>query len=26
VEHCPKSEKGAYILVFEPYSLESSGD
>jgi len=26
VEHCPKSEGPAYVLMFEPYSLESRGD
>jgi mannose-6-phosphate isomerase-like protein (cupin superfamily) len=25
-EHCPKSEGASYILMFEPYSLESRGD
>lgn len=26
VEHCPKSVEPSYILVFEPYSLQSRGD
>jgi mannose-6-phosphate isomerase-like protein (cupin superfamily) len=26
VEHCPKSSKDTYILMFEPYSLQSKGD
>ena len=26
VEHCPKSEKETYILMFEPASLQSKGD
>ncbi len=26
VEHCPKSEKGAYVLMFEPSNLQSKGD
>jgi mannose-6-phosphate isomerase-like protein (cupin superfamily) len=26
VEHCPKSSIDTYILMFEPYALESKGD
>ena len=26
IEHCPKSEKGAYVLMFEPSVLKSRGD
>ena len=26
VEHCPKSAVPSYILVFEPYALDSRGD
>ena len=26
VEHCPKSEKGAYVLMFEPAVLKSRGN
>ena len=26
VEHCPTSEEDTYILMFEPYSLQSLGD
>ena len=26
VEHCPKSEEETYILMFEPFKLESKGD
>ncbi|MCL5667102.1 MAG: cupin domain-containing protein [Patescibacteria group bacterium] len=26
VRHCPKSEKGAYVLMFEPKVLDSKGD
>jgi mannose-6-phosphate isomerase-like protein (cupin superfamily) len=26
VFHCPKSEQGAYVLMFEPFVLESKGD
>lgn len=26
VEHCPKSDSGAYILMFEPLELKSTGD
>ena len=26
VEHCPKSLVDTYILMFEPYALESKGD
>ena len=26
VEHCPKSDSYAYILMFEPYGLDSKGD
>lgn len=26
VEHCPKSSKDTYILMFEPYILKSRGD
>lgn len=26
VEHCPKSEKGAYVLMFEPAILKSKGN
>lgn len=26
VEHCPKSAGPSYILVFEPYALDSRGD
>ena len=25
IEHCPKSEKGAYVLMFEPQVLQSAG-
>ena len=24
-KHCPKSTKGAYVLMFEPYNLTSKG-
>ncbi|MFO7968201.1 MAG: cupin domain-containing protein [Archaeoglobaceae archaeon] len=26
VEHCPKSDNGCYILMFEPQGLKSEGD
>ncbi len=26
VEHCPKSVRDTYILMFEPYALQSRGD
>jgi mannose-6-phosphate isomerase-like protein (cupin superfamily) len=26
VEHCPKSAQPSYVLVFEPYVLQSRGD
>lgn len=26
VEHCPTSEEDTYILMFEPYTLQSKGD
>lgn len=26
VEHCPKSDADTYVLMFEPYSLQSKGD
>ncbi|MCJ7646089.1 hypothetical protein MUO65_04185 [bacterium] len=26
VEHCPKSLKSSYVLMFEPLVLESKGD
>lgn len=26
VEHCPRSEEDTYILMFEPYTLQSRGD
>ena len=26
VEHCPKSIKPSYVLLFEPFSLQSQGD
>ncbi|MFQ6123128.1 MAG: cupin domain-containing protein [Candidatus Heimdallarchaeota archaeon] len=26
VEHCPKSVEDTYILMFEPYALQSQGD
>jgi mannose-6-phosphate isomerase-like protein (cupin superfamily) len=26
VEHCPKSEGPSYILLFEPYALDTGGD
>jgi mannose-6-phosphate isomerase-like protein (cupin superfamily) len=26
MEHCPRSEGASYILMFEPYSLDSKGD
>ncbi len=26
VEHCPKSEEDTYILMFEPFTLQSQGD
>ena len=26
VEHCPKSEKGAFVLMFEPSVLKSRGN
>lgn len=26
VEHCPKTVEPSYVLVFEPYALQSRGD
>jgi len=26
VEHCPKSLKSSYVLMFEPFTLKSKGD
>ncbi|MBI4363381.1 MAG: cupin domain-containing protein [Candidatus Doudnabacteria bacterium] len=25
IQHCPKAEKGTYVLMFEPLKLESKG-
>ena len=26
IEHCPTSEEDTYILMFEPYAVQSKGD